>query len=401
MPVDPDMMPGAKPSGAAIEQDRPCVKCGYNLVGLDTEGACPECGTPITRRRKGDRFNDNLVNAPIGYLEYLAAGLGGMGVVIVGTWALWVGVWAGMIPKAAGAVAAIVLAMLWFGATWVATMKRPISEHTARDDILDSKRLRAAARLAQGVGVGAVLADAVAVMLGPNSSVAVVFGVLSGLLAVASLFGLVPLGIYLSSLADWAGETTVGSRLRASAWCIAVCGTLLIAVTLVLLMPLPFRLLFAIMTTVLSIAVLIGLVLFCVSILQLVNTAVWAIMNWNQSRAREARIAARKRAQAESDAARADQAASAIAEVANPHQEAIADDDSPIPVEGLEPGEDPVRESEPDTGTDTEANMGPEPQPEPQPTDPEQRKPRRGSPARQPGGDAADDLNPYDLEDED
>lgn len=34
--------------GLAIDDDRACTKCGYNLRGLTTSSRCPECGTPIT-----------------------------------------------------------------------------------------------------------------------------------------------------------------------------------------------------------------------------------------------------------------------------------------------------------------------------------------------------------------
>lgn len=31
-----------------------CVRCGYNLRGLPSDGKCPECGTPIGRSRRGN-----------------------------------------------------------------------------------------------------------------------------------------------------------------------------------------------------------------------------------------------------------------------------------------------------------------------------------------------------------
>ena len=37
-----------------IDRDLSCMICGYNLRGLQTAGACPECGTDIARSTQGD-----------------------------------------------------------------------------------------------------------------------------------------------------------------------------------------------------------------------------------------------------------------------------------------------------------------------------------------------------------
>ena len=41
-------MPAPPPT---IETDLPCIKCGYNLRTLPSNGQCPECGEPIWRTR--------------------------------------------------------------------------------------------------------------------------------------------------------------------------------------------------------------------------------------------------------------------------------------------------------------------------------------------------------------
>lgn len=38
----------------AVTDDRPCVKCSYNLRGLPGAGVCPECGTLVERSFHGD-----------------------------------------------------------------------------------------------------------------------------------------------------------------------------------------------------------------------------------------------------------------------------------------------------------------------------------------------------------
>ena len=52
-------------SPTVIVEDRPCIKCGYNLIGLKIDGVCPECGRPIKVNRKNiPRYSDSLISAP-------------------------------------------------------------------------------------------------------------------------------------------------------------------------------------------------------------------------------------------------------------------------------------------------------------------------------------------------
>jgi len=45
----------AQPVGSELVEDEiPCVYCGYLLRGLEPEGECPECGSPIERSLRGD-----------------------------------------------------------------------------------------------------------------------------------------------------------------------------------------------------------------------------------------------------------------------------------------------------------------------------------------------------------
>lgn len=41
--------PVAPPEVFLVEDDMACIQCGYNLRGLNDEGRCPECGTPIEK----------------------------------------------------------------------------------------------------------------------------------------------------------------------------------------------------------------------------------------------------------------------------------------------------------------------------------------------------------------
>lgn len=46
--------PDAPATQVTLDHDRPCLACGYNLRGLSTSGACPECGTPVERSLRGN-----------------------------------------------------------------------------------------------------------------------------------------------------------------------------------------------------------------------------------------------------------------------------------------------------------------------------------------------------------
>ena len=36
-----------------IDQDLPCLKCGYNLRGLRDDGECPDCGNDVGNAARG------------------------------------------------------------------------------------------------------------------------------------------------------------------------------------------------------------------------------------------------------------------------------------------------------------------------------------------------------------
>ncbi|MFM9996560.1 MAG: hypothetical protein ACKVU4_12265 [Phycisphaerales bacterium] len=52
-PVDPSTI-GLYSEGVRLLDDRPCLRCGYNLRGLMDTGMCPECGSPVRDSLRGN-----------------------------------------------------------------------------------------------------------------------------------------------------------------------------------------------------------------------------------------------------------------------------------------------------------------------------------------------------------
>jgi uncharacterized membrane protein len=174
MPIEPPPMSTAHPlsgPGEVIKTDRPCIKCGYILRGLQVGGACPECGTAIANAKKSVRFVDSLVDAPIGYIRLIALGLSLQAGTILGITVLLIlsrfhnnGVY--LIPPVVrsgvmtGAVAA------WFIAALFVTLKRPRTDRIVRDDILDNHHIRLATRASQSLALLAVAVGGVGIATG-------------------------------------------------------------------------------------------------------------------------------------------------------------------------------------------------------------------------------------------
>lgn len=291
--------------------DRPCARCGYNLKGLETGGRCPECGTPITVKRKSVRFADSLVDAPMWYVKLVALAMGLMAVVVVGVIVVWLAHWVGLVSAGFGSLGFTMLAGVWFAAAWLVTIERPRTERTLKDEILDHAKLRPVCRWSQAAGLAAVGLVWAYVLTGFG-----VFSLLAGIVSLGVLAGLVPMGVYLSALADWSGDTGVGGRLRAAVWCIAVCGTLLMLTLLLVIARTPLGLILRIALPLFTIIVMGGIALFGVSVVQLSMSALWAIQNSHEAREREIRMAEKRQRRAERDAIKADAATAAIAEAA-------------------------------------------------------------------------------------
>jgi hypothetical protein len=221
MPIDPrEIRPVRTKLYELITTDRPCGKCGYNLRGLPSNGKCPECGRAITGLRGSNRFSDNLGDAPLFYLKAVALGACLLAVFSIVCAYAFAFVEAGPTIRIAGIAG--VASIAWWVGVYILTGKRQIGDHTLPDAVLDSIWLRRINRAMQLAWPLAVIAWVLFIRSGPPVNQIARVGALG--LQIVGAFGLVPLSVHLSSLADWAGDTGLAERFRISAWALAVCG---------------------------------------------------------------------------------------------------------------------------------------------------------------------------------
>lgn len=70
-PSESSAAPGAPGTPADPDADVFCIQCGYSLRGLDAQGNCPECGTPVERSMRGNL----LIHSAPDYLKQLHQGV--------------------------------------------------------------------------------------------------------------------------------------------------------------------------------------------------------------------------------------------------------------------------------------------------------------------------------------
>ncbi len=259
---------------ARIDEDRECPGCGYNLRGLPKGGACPECGRKIGGKTSA-RYRDAITYAPPSYLRTLCNGLWIMAVSLP------------ILPVSLCVVgAAPIGSAAWALGAWIALTKRPLTDDTRPDPVLDSDKLRQAARWTQLALVAGSVLLWLALQVGAGSPVAVVLGVLAALSLLVGVVGYIPLSIYLTAIAEWAAHDSAAGRLRATAWFMCVLGA-----GLAVCFGIPVLRFFGVW---LFVAWLVSVIVFLVTIVQLAHAVQWAVKNQRYAEGSAARVAERK-----------------------------------------------------------------------------------------------------------
>ncbi len=336
-------------AGELVIDPMPCPGCAYDLRGLQYGDPCPECGREIRRSRAYD--DDKLGDAPRGYLATLQLGLLCMGFAGLGFMLM------GILGMVGGLGVAALLGAgvggLWILGVLIVLRKRQRSPAAAPRPGPEWVRLRQwvlATQIAFTVGL---LLDSGALLLGAGwlSWIAQVF-------VIPGQLGWVPLCIYLSFLADWAGDSGLASRFRATGWALAVFGVIALLLRglgmltssgVNFLEGLGFLAL--LMWFLVTLVYVFAQLVMVISILQMISMTSWAVTNSRREAERDARRLERARRRAE-ELVKPSVSAAVLASEGR----LASDDDDLLLRSSLEPTVDAAPADEPEP--DPEASLG-------------------------------------------
>lgn len=201
-----------KPQRGVVGTEKLCTGCGYNLRGLPVRNDCPECGKPIITSVRPPKYGHSMMDAPVAWLKVFTAAcvlfaVGGLALLAsMVLWAVSNGLVGGIATAAAGVV--------WWVGVVLITRPRPLLPGAEIDTRREWVWSRVIARVSQAFwivsGVLTALAATGGLTITPWFTAAAI-----GSAAVRGL-GLAAVFVYVSNLANWAGDDTALGRTRAA-----------------------------------------------------------------------------------------------------------------------------------------------------------------------------------------
>lgn len=196
-----------------IEDELPCQGCGYILKGLQSDGRCPECATPIGRSLHGNylRF------ANPHYVRKLARGvalmLWGLLAWVIGAFGAGLLAFVGI--PAIGGLVALLVGLTYLAGAWLATTPNPSSLDEGWQ--VSARRV---VRVALAISLLGSVVSYVAQLFagGAPASVAATLAVFSSVTSLAWIVGAVATMIYFRQLAFLIPDHSIASQTRVVAW---------------------------------------------------------------------------------------------------------------------------------------------------------------------------------------
>jgi hypothetical protein len=209
-------MRGLRPQYGAVESDRPCPGCGYNLRGLPLDGHCPECGTAVQASRRA--LDDPLSRMPVEVVRVFRRGGWAATLCVLAVIGLIIGRHFITQKVAVQAAAVAAISLLWWVAVLAITPAVDLPQAHFHG-FSEKGRLRRVTRVLQLAWlVYATIALMVALLPPLPSAGQSLVTAMMGLARLAGVVGVVCLSIVLRRLSEWVRDDGAERAFEWFAW---------------------------------------------------------------------------------------------------------------------------------------------------------------------------------------
>mgnify|MGYP000520360460 CR=1 FL=1 len=292
-PVPPDI----------ILDERACIGCGYSLKGLRLGGKCPECGLAIKGKKRAPRYTDQLVHAPMEWLDIFA--IGALLMFFAATAALMMIITLLFVRNIPVLVVLGGITIGWAAGVWLSTRPRPVMPTTTVNVLQEWRVLRIAARITQLFWPLTVLLALFSIWVyNTTLSTPALYAAiaLAGLSLTIAVGGLAPTCALLAHLADWAEDSSLAQSLRGCAWTVGFCGLVISLAVLNAYTGLLGRAMGGVLAVFLIAMVFMPPAYFLICLFRIQSMARWAVWNHVAAEAKLDRFRASAQAAAQKSA---------------------------------------------------------------------------------------------------
>lgn len=221
--------PAQPMSSEPLTSDAPCRKCGYNLRGLNLDGRCPECGTPVGLSLYGDLLRYSDPN----WVRTLYRGVRTIiwGIVVAFLGAILMIVLGVAMPSllAVAPLASVIAGLMWVVGAWMLT--EPDPSGIGEDKYGTSRQI---IRFAIAVGLVNTILSWVQQLTTLPPSARITLGVIGGLAGLIGVVGQFAQLNYLSKLALRIPDQPLSDRAKFLMWAIGISYSALLLAGLVI-----------------------------------------------------------------------------------------------------------------------------------------------------------------------